>query len=76
MTKAYKGEVWEVFRVNYEKNCFEKVGELYFDYKECTAWLEGKTDLKGWTKEWLRRFAKQHNLQGETLVRTLKEYVR
>lgn len=70
----YKGEVWEVFKVNYQRNCFEKVGELYLDYAEVEAWLKNKAELKGWTKEWLRRFARDHGLEKETLVRTVKEY--
>jgi len=73
--KKTKGEIWEIYRVNYEKNCFEYVGEMYFDYAEMHEWQKNRAKIGGWIKEWLRRYAEEHGLKGQTLERTVKSYV-
>lgn len=69
------GEVWEVHRLNYDTQKFEKIGEMTVMYKDIQEWLEGRKRIGGWIKEFLRRYAEEHGLQGETLVRTVKEYI-
>ena len=53
----------------------EEVGTMYFDYDEMREWLKGRSRIGGWIKEWLSRFAKEHGLEGATLVREVLEYV-